>query len=96
MSSTWNHAEESVRKVRWDFAGTVVLITGAAQGQGRSHALTFAKAGADLVICDLPVDTHLAGVPYELGDRAKLDEGGRSLSRRRRSRAGADVRRPRL
>jgi NAD(P)-dependent dehydrogenase (short-subunit alcohol dehydrogenase family) len=77
MSSTWNQSSESVRevrKVRWDFGGTVVLITGAAQGQGRSHARTFAKAGADLVICDLPVDARLPGVPYELGDRAKLDE----------------------
>jgi len=76
MTSTWNHHSEEVRKphnVRWDFSGTVVLITGAAQGQGRSHALAFAEAGADLVICDLPAGTELAGAPYPLGDPSKLD-----------------------
>jgi NAD(P)-dependent dehydrogenase (short-subunit alcohol dehydrogenase family) len=41
------------RNARWDFSGSVVLITGAAQGQGRVHALTFAAAGADVVVCDL-------------------------------------------
>lgn len=35
------------------FAGSVVLITGAAQGQGRSHALRFAREGADLLLIDL-------------------------------------------
>jgi NAD(P)-dependent dehydrogenase (short-subunit alcohol dehydrogenase family) len=77
MTKTWNESAEGVReirKVRWDFRGTVVLITGAAHGQGRSHARTFARAGADLVICDLPVGTRLPGAAYELGDRAQLDE----------------------
>jgi len=36
-----------------DFAGRVVLVTGAASGIGRETALAFARAGADLVICDL-------------------------------------------
>jgi (+)-trans-carveol dehydrogenase len=34
-------------------AGKVVLITGAARGQGRAHALRFAAEGADLVLCDV-------------------------------------------
>jgi NAD(P)-dependent dehydrogenase (short-subunit alcohol dehydrogenase family) len=36
------------------FAGSVALVTGAAQGQGRSHALRLAREGADLVVLDRP------------------------------------------
>jgi SDR family mycofactocin-dependent oxidoreductase len=36
-----------------DLAGRVAFITGAARGQGRSHALRLAAEGADLVLCDL-------------------------------------------
>jgi SDR family mycofactocin-dependent oxidoreductase len=34
--------------------GQVALITGAARGQGRSHALGLAAEGADIVACDVP------------------------------------------
>ena len=39
--------------------GKVALITGAARGQGRSHALRLAREGADIIAVDLcgPVDT---------------------------------------
>ncbi len=36
-----------------DFVGKVALVTGAASGIGRETALAFARAGADLVVCDL-------------------------------------------
>jgi NAD(P)-dependent dehydrogenase (short-subunit alcohol dehydrogenase family) len=36
-----------------DFAGKLVLVTGAASGIGRESALAFARAGADLVVCDV-------------------------------------------
>jgi SDR family mycofactocin-dependent oxidoreductase len=42
-----------IKNVSYDFSGQVVLITGAARGQGRSHALAFAQAGADVVISDI-------------------------------------------
>jgi (+)-trans-carveol dehydrogenase len=35
------------------FAGKVAFVTGAARGQGRSHAVTMAEEGADVIICDL-------------------------------------------
>lgn len=44
--------------------GKVAFITGAARGQGRSHALTLAREGADIIALDLhaQIDT----VPYPL------------------------------
>jgi SDR family mycofactocin-dependent oxidoreductase len=41
--------------------GKVALITGAARGQGRSHALTLAREGCDIAFCDIsePVKTTL-------------------------------------
>ena len=35
------------------FEGKVVFITGAARGQGRSHAVRFAGEGADVIAFDL-------------------------------------------
>ena len=39
--------------------GKIVLVTGAARGQGRSHAVRFAEEGADVIAVDLcaQVDT---------------------------------------
>ena len=44
--------------------GKVAFITGAARGQGRSHALTLAREGADVAICD--VVGQMKTVPYPL------------------------------
>ena len=33
--------------------GKVAFITGAARGQGRSHALTLAREGADIIAVDI-------------------------------------------
>jgi SDR family mycofactocin-dependent oxidoreductase len=52
--------------------GRVVFITGAARGQGRSHAVTFAEHGADIVGVDICHD--LDGVPYALGTWDDLRE----------------------
>jgi NAD(P)-dependent dehydrogenase (short-subunit alcohol dehydrogenase family) len=37
----------------FDLSGRVALVTGAAQGMGRSMAIALAEAGADMMICDL-------------------------------------------
>ena len=38
--------------ITWDFSGKVVVITGSATGIGRGTAFAFAKAGANLALCD--------------------------------------------
>lgn len=37
----------------FDLSGRVALVSGAAQGMGRSMAIAFAEVGADLLICDV-------------------------------------------
>ncbi|OBJ01041.1 3-ketoacyl-ACP reductase [Mycobacterium alsense] len=50
----------------------VAVITGAARGQGRSHAVAFAEQGADVIAVDICADVD--AIPYSLGTRADLDE----------------------
>ncbi len=77
------------------FEGKKVFITGAARGQGRSHAVGFAREGADLAVCDICED--VATVPYglsrddDLAETVRLceAEGATVISdSRRRARAG--------
>ena len=51
--------------------GKVVLITGAARGQGEAHAMLMAAEGADLAICD--VCEQIEPVPYPLASEAELE-----------------------
>ncbi len=57
--------------------GKVALITGGARGQGRSHALTFAREGAEIVICDVAED--LPTVPYPLANTGDLADTARMV-----------------
>ncbi|AWT51468.1 mycofactocin-coupled SDR family oxidoreductase [Mycolicibacterium smegmatis] len=57
--------------------GKVALVTGAARGQGRSHALTLASAGASLAILDL--DRSVDDVAYPMGDITELWETQRQV-----------------
>jgi SDR family mycofactocin-dependent oxidoreductase len=52
--------------------GKVALITGAARGQGRSHALRLANDGADIVALDICADIPTVG--YPLGTPEELAE----------------------
>jgi len=54
------------------FDGKVVVISGGARGQGRAHAVTFAREGADIAICDVP--KGLKTVPYPTGTPDELAE----------------------
>ncbi len=81
--------------------GKVALITGAARGQGRAHALALASEGADIVAWDVP--GPMSSLSYALGTQEDLDltaklvneKGRRCLSRsvdvRDASQVGAGV-----
>ncbi|BBX17187.1 SDR family mycofactocin-dependent oxidoreductase [Mycolicibacterium duvalii] len=59
--------------------GRVVFITGAARGQGRSHAVMCAEEGADIVGVD--ICEHLDVVPYPLGTAEDLEETARLVEK---------------
>jgi SDR family mycofactocin-dependent oxidoreductase len=72
--------------------GKVALVTGAARGQGRAHAVVSASEGADVVLLD--VATELPGVPYPGASEEDLDETVRLVEAQGRKalRVVADVR----
>ena len=53
-------------------AGKVAFITGAARGQGRSHAVELARRGARILALDICED--IASVPYALATQSDLDQ----------------------
>jgi len=72
--------------------GKVAFITGAARGQGRSHAVRLAEEGADIIAIDVCSD--LDTVTYALGTEDELAETARLVKEtgRRVVTAVADVR----
>jgi SDR family mycofactocin-dependent oxidoreductase len=58
--------------------GKVAFVTGAARGQGRSHAVRLAEEGADIIAVDVPGDYETVGYPMgteaELADTVKAVE----------------------
>jgi SDR family mycofactocin-dependent oxidoreductase len=73
--------ESGARPAR--FTGKVALVTGAARGQGLSHALRFAEEGADVIILDAARPFDFA--PYEMptaDDLAEATARLRSTGRR--------------
>jgi SDR family mycofactocin-dependent oxidoreductase len=55
--------------------GRVALVTGAARGQGRAHALALAAEGAAVAICDIA--EQVGTVAYPMGTEAELKETAR-------------------
>jgi SDR family mycofactocin-dependent oxidoreductase len=55
-----------------DLTAKTALITGAAHGQGRAHALTMAACGADVVLCD--IGEEIETTPYPAGTMEELEE----------------------
>ena len=66
-----------------DLSGRVVLVTGAARGQGRAHCEAFAAAGCDVIALDLCRDVET--VPYPMASTEDLEataEAVRALGRK--------------
>lgn len=62
--------------------GQVAFVTGAARGQGRSHAIRLAEEGADVIAVDIagPIDT----VKYPMPGEADLDQTVKEVKARGR------------
>lgn len=73
-------------------AGKRVMVTGAARGMGRSHAVRLAEEGADLILVD--ICESLPELEYPLASREDLDETARLVEKhgRRAITRVADVR----
>lgn len=57
--------------------GKVALVTGAARGQGRSHAIRLAEEGADIIAVD--ICRSIATVPYDLATSDDLAQTVRQV-----------------
>jgi SDR family mycofactocin-dependent oxidoreductase len=64
------HRKDDV--VAGQFEGKVAFITGAARGQGRSHAVRFAEEGADVIAFDMCA--QIDSVAYPMSAPEDLDE----------------------
>jgi (+)-trans-carveol dehydrogenase len=57
--------------------GKVAFVTGAARGQGRSHALRLAEEGADIIAVD--ICEQIETVPYDLASSGDLEETAKEV-----------------
>jgi (+)-trans-carveol dehydrogenase len=57
--------------------GKVAFVTGAARGQGRSHALRLAQEGADIIAIDIA--DQIGSVQYDMATPADLEETVRQI-----------------
>lgn len=68
LKAEWRRKKEQMGR----FNGKVAFITGAARGQGRSHAVRLAQEGADIVAID--ISHQIQTVHYDGASQADLGE----------------------
>jgi SDR family mycofactocin-dependent oxidoreductase len=69
--------------------GKIALITGAARGQGRNHALRLAEQGANIIALDICADVPT--IKYPLGTEDELNETAVGVEKRGRRVVSAKV-----
>src|ERR1700745_2264059 len=72
--------------------GKVAFVTGAARGQGRSHAIRLAEEGADIIAVDICRDFETVGYPMAKPDDLKETAAAVEKLDRRTVAVEADVR----
>jgi SDR family mycofactocin-dependent oxidoreductase len=72
MATQASQGEERMGKLD----GQIALITGAARGQGRAHAVRLAGEGASIAACDIANGSSV-GLPYALATEEDLAETAR-------------------
>src|SRR5262245_18382662 len=72
--------------------GKVAFVTGAARGQGRSHALRLAEEGADIIAIDICEDYDTVGYPLAAPEELQETVAGVEALDRRIVASQADVR----
>lgn len=70
-------------------AGKVALVTGAARGQGKSHAIRLAEEGADIILFDLCRDIETNG--YPLATQCDLEEAALEVEKTGRRALATEV-----
>ncbi len=58
-------------------SGKVALVTGAGRGQGRAHALTLARNGADIIAVDIAAQVDTVAYPLSTPDGGRDGQGDR-------------------
>jgi (+)-trans-carveol dehydrogenase len=60
-------------------AGKVAFVTGAAHGQGRSHAIRLAEEGADIIAVDIARSDAYPELQYATGTEAELADTAKQI-----------------